>query len=105
MASHERLLREPPDAFRLAMGGLHQDMDIFCIKDGLTPGRYVAGFVHPKDHAALGEYLGALLTNERISNADIKGLINRHDTDFKFRKAGDAREFIIALRDALATNK
>jgi hypothetical protein len=99
MTAVAKLLREPPDAFRLAMGGLHQDVDI--VRENRTRAQYCAGFVHPKDRAALSAYLSALLSDERVLSADLKGLINRYDTDFKFRRSSDAREFLVEMRDVL----
>jgi len=101
MTAVAKLLRDPPEAFRLAMTGLHQDIDIICHKDGVTRAQHVADFVSKSDFAKLASYLDALLIDECVTNADLKGLINRHDTCVSFRRAREAREFLTSLRDEL----
>ena len=103
MGALAKLLREPPEAFRLAMTGLHQDIDVICAAEGTTRAQHVSDFVSTSDFGSLANYLDTLLSNEAVSSADLKGLINRHDTCLSFRKAGDARLFLESLRDELRT--
>ncbi len=103
MGAPVKLLRDPPEAFRLAMTGLHQDIDLICGAAGTSRAQHVVDFVSKSDFGHLANYLDALLSNEAVSSADLKGLINRHDTCVSLRKATDARQFREALRDELRT--
>ncbi|PZO53408.1 MAG: hypothetical protein DCF16_07175 [Alphaproteobacteria bacterium] len=105
MAAAARLLRDPPDAFRLAMSGLHQDIDIVCAKEGSTRAEHVIEFVPYTDYSTLTDYLDALLASDQVSSSDLKGLINRYDTCVSFARASDAKEFLQSVRDALRAYK
>ena len=59
MTAVAKLLREPPEAFRLAMTGLHQDIDIICHKEGVTRAQHVADFV--------SNPTGSMLANSKSS--------------------------------------
>jgi hypothetical protein len=105
MASFAKLLREPPEAFLTAMSGLHQDVDLISRAEGESWAQHVISFVRKTQFGALAAYLDSILEDERISNADLKGLINRYNTGMSFRKAGDARQFLEALRDELRVRR
>lgn len=101
MAGAAKLLREPPESFRQAMSGLHQDIDFVCAKEGITRAEHVIGFVPYADYEALADYLDALFASDQISSSDLKGLINRYDTCVSFARASAAKEFLQSVRDAL----
>jgi len=101
MPSAASLLRDPPEAFRLAMQGLHQDIDVICEAEGITRAQHMIDFVGTKGYPELQRYLNAILSDDRISNADLKGLLNRHDTDVHVRKSSDVRALFVSLSDEL----
>lgn len=101
MASLAALLRQPPRSFELAMSGLHQDIDVVSRAEGMSWAHHMVDFVQPQDYRALLGYLEAILTEERISNADLKGLMNRQQTAWAFRKSTDVRALFESVVEEL----
>jgi hypothetical protein len=95
----QRLLREPPEAFRVAVGGLHQDSH-HGFDAGATLAELVATSTYRVDQRVLFAYVDSLLTEPMIDDTDLRALLNRHCTAWGVRTK-DARPIFEEVRAAL----
>ena len=94
----ERLLRDPPKSFAEAMDAMHQGLDRVAAA-GLSIGEHVVQFISPAEASVLAVYLGDLLGEPSIDNADLRGLVQRHQSNWGV-PTSTVREFLEELRAA-----
>jgi hypothetical protein len=95
----QRLLREPPKAFRMAVDALHQDSH-YDLETGMTLAEIVAEGTYGVDHRALYDYVDALLTEPTIDDADLRALFNRNCSSWAIQTS-DARVTFEEVRAVL----
>jgi hypothetical protein len=89
----------PPEGFRLLCGGLHQDALEFADNDIDRLAANCINFVPEKLRPELRLFLEDSL--DRLTAAELKGVMNRAKADIGFRKRG-AEAFLRATLKALS---
>lgn len=95
----QRLLREPPEAFRRALAGLHQDIN-YVLEAGATMAELIAKSAYGVDQKALLKYVDQLLSDRMIDPTDLRALFNRHCSAWGIQTSG-ARALFEDVRDVL----